>query len=251
MKVTKIEKSKKKNYFVIILDNNERIEVLEDVIIDLNLLSNKDIDIKQLISKKDYYDIYNKVLGYINYRMRSQNEIEKYIIKYTNDSNIKNNIINKLVSNNYINDDEYVKRYINDKINLSKDGPLKIKRDLLNLNIDLNIIDKYISNIDLKQIEERLSNLINKYIKTHNKYSLYELKRKTISYFINLGYDKDLILSIIDNIKVEVDNRNIQKEYDKLYKKYKDKYKDNFEYQIKMRLYQKGYSNEEIEKIRK
>ncbi|MDD4027841.1 MAG: RecX family transcriptional regulator [Bacilli bacterium] len=251
MKVTKIEKSKKKNYFVIILDNNERIEVLEDVIIDLNLLSNKDIDIKQLISKKDYYDIYNKVLGYINYRMRSQNEIEKYIIKYTNDSNIKNNIINKLVSNNYINDDEYVKRYINDKINLSKDGPLKIKRDLLNLNIDLNIIDKYISNIDLKQIEERLGNLVNKYIKTHNKYSLYELKRKTISYFINLGYDKDLILSIIDNIKVEVDNRNIQKEYDKLYKKYKDKYKDNFEYQIKMRLYQKGYSNEEIEKIRK
>jgi regulatory protein len=183
--------------------------------------------------------------------MRSQNEIEKYIIKYTNDSNIKNNIINKLVSNNYINDDEYVKRYINDKINLSKDGPLKIKRDLLNLNIDLNIIDKYISNIDLKQIEERLGNLVNKYIKTHNKYSLYELKRKTISYFINLGYDKDLILSIIDNIKVEVNNKNIQKEYDKLYKKYKDKYKDNFEYQIKMRLYQKGYSNEEIEKIRK
>lgn len=251
MKVTKIEKSKKKNYFVIILDNNERIEVLEDVIIDLNLLSNKDIDIKQLISKKDYYDIYNKVLGYINYRMRSQNEIEKYIIKYTKDNNIKKDIINKLVFNNYINDDEYVKRYINDKLNLSKEGPLKIRRDLLNLNINSNIIEKYINNIDLKQVEERLSNLINKYIKTHNRYSLYELKRKTLVYFINLGYDKDLILSIIDNIKVEVNNKNIQKEYDKLYKKYKDKYKDNFEYQIKMRLYQKGYSNEEIEKIRK
>lgn len=251
MKVIKIEKSKKKNSFIIMLDNNERIEVLEDVIIDLNLLSNKDIDIKQLISKKDYYDIYNKVLGYINYRMRSQNEIEKYIIKYTKDNNIKKDIINKLVFNNYINDDEYVKRYINDKLNLSKEGPLKIRRDLLNLNINSNIIEKYINNIDLKQVEERLSNLINKYIKTHNRYSLYELKRKTLVYFINLGYDKDLILSIIDNIKVEVNNKNIQKEYDKLYKKYKDKYKDNIEYQIKIRLYQKGYSNEEIEKIRK
>lgn len=248
MKIIKIDKTKKKNSFLLTLDNEEQIEVFEDVIIDLNLLSSKEIDIKQLRSKKEYYDIYNKVLNYINYRMRSRYEIENYLNKYTKDNNINDNIINKLISKNYINDKEYVKRYINDKINLSKEGPFKIKRDLLNLNIEPNIIEEHINNIDLSLIVERLNNLINKYIKLHNKSSIYELKRKTLNYFINLGYDKELIVSILDNTNIEIEDKNIQKDYNKLYKKFKDR--KNSEYQVKMRLFQKGYSKEEIDNIK-
>ncbi len=249
MIINKIENTKKRNVFKLILEDNTNIEVYEDVIIEMNLLSKKEINIKDIQNKKDYYDIYYRVLNYISYRMRSEFEIDKYISKYTKDNNIKYKIINVLKDKKYINDCEFVKRFINDKLNLSKDGPLKIKRDLLNLNIDNTLIDNNINNID--NIEDRLKPLILKYMKIHNKYSIYELKRRTLSYFINLGYDKELINSLIQDNDIEVDSNVIQKEYDKLYRKYKDKYKKDLDYNIKMRLYQKGYTNDEIEKIRK
>ncbi len=250
MIINKIEKSKKKNIFNLILEDNISIEVYEDVIIELNLLSKKDINIKDIQSKKDYYDIYYKVLNYISYRMRSEYEIETYIYKYTKDNSIKEKIIKKLKDKKYINDIEFVKRFINDKLNLSKDGPLKMKRDLLNLNIDDVLVDNGINNIEC-DLEDRLEPLIEKYMRIHNKYSIYELKRKTLYYFINLGYDRELINTLIQNNDIEVDSNVIQKEYDKLYRKYKDKYKKDLDYNIKMRLYQKGYTNDEIEKIRK
>ena len=75
------------------------------------------------------------------------------------------------------------------------------------------------------------------------------IKQKLINYFINQGYEKSMISEIIEDNQKE-DNNIIKKEYEKLYNKYKNKYNEyELNRVIKQKLYQKGFSMDEINNV--
>ena len=72
---------------------------------------------------------------------------------------------------------------------------------------------------------------------------------KIINRCINLGYNKEDIINILDNYEIE-STSNIKSDYDKLYNKYKNKYDEyKLKNTLKSKLYQKGYSVEEINRV--
>lgn len=250
MKINKIKKMKNGRY-KIELDNNEKITLYEDVILENNLLFKKEIDndiLNKLNIDNEYYDIHNKVLKYISTKMRSELEINKYLDKYqiTN----KEDIINKFKNMNLINDELFVRAFISDKINLTSMGPYKIKNELLNHNIEEHLIDNELSKYDESIFIDKLKKIIDKKIKTNNK-SEYMFKSKMQMELRNLGYDPNTVNNVLGTCKV--DNNVISKEYDKLYKKLSRKYSDQeLFYQIKNKLYIKGFKTDEInEEIKK
>jgi regulatory protein len=91
---------------------------------------------------------------------------------------------------------------------------------------------------------------VEKYIRINNKYSSSQLKSKVLNYFINLGFNKEMILEIYDTFDIRQDNKIIEKEYERLHTKYSKKYSGyKLNTYIKSRLYQKGFSYEEIDKL--
>ena len=75
------------------------------------------------------------------------------------------------------------------------------------------------------------------------------IKQKLINYFTNKGYERQMIIEIIDNNQT-TNNKIIKKEYDKLYNKLQNKYNEyELEKIIKQKLYQKGFSIDEINNI--
>lgn len=249
MKVEKIKKSGRK--YKIVLDNNDVITTYDDVIINNGILYNKQIDTNLLneISKEtSYYDIYYKCVNYITKKLRSEKEINEYIDKLNTSDKDKKQVLKKLKEIGLINDINYTKAYISDRINLSLDGPYKIKKDLLEHNISLEIIEEELNKIDKEIINSKIEKLINKKIK-NTKYTGYILKQKVIQYLNDLGYDKLDVIEIYDNINVD-NNNLLKKEYDKLYKKLSLKYADKeLNNKIKTKLYQKGFSISEINQI--
>lgn len=248
MKIDKIKKSGKK--YKIVLEDGTEIKTFDDVIINYNLLYHKDIDdilLNKIIKDNAYYEVYNKVLNLISKKIRSEKEINEFLDKYDVD---RNKIINKLKSINLINDKLFAKAYISDKINLSNEGIDKIKNDLLKHNIDLNIIEEELSKIDNDLINKKIEKLINKKIK-NSKYTGYKLKYKVVNELINLGYDKYTIIEIYDSLDIKNDNL-IVNEYDKLYRQLSKKYSGKeLEYKINTKLYNKGFTKEEIDNIQK
>lgn len=242
MKINKITKLKNGKYKIIL--DNEVITTYDEIILKENLLYKKDIDtekLKQIKKQTDIYDIYNKVVILISKRYRSKYEIEKYLDNNINDEE-KENILNKLINNNLINDERYVKSYIYDKVNLSKDGPLLIKKDLLKHNIDENIINKYIEEIDKKIIYEKLKKQIITKINL-NKSSKINLYNKILITYKEKGYDINMIKEIF-NQNYKENKTNYIKEYNKIKNKLEKKYTGyELEYKIKQKLYQKGYNN--------
>lgn len=251
----KIEKIKKiKNQYKIILEGDIEITTYDEIIIKNNILYKKDLDektIEEIKKQNEYYETYNVVLKYINKKIRSEYEIKEYIRKQNIKTEIEHKIIEKLKESKIINDTQYTKAYIHDRIKFSTDGPQKIKKELIKNKIDENIINNELEKIDKEELIKKLEKLINKKIKTNKTYSKKMLEQKLTTYFMNLGYKKEDIMTIIDNNIVE-DNEIIKKEYDKLYNKLKNKYeKEKLIQIIKQKLYQKGFPIEQINNIKK
>lgn len=244
-KIIKLKNGKYK----IKLDDYE-FETYDDVIIKYNLLYKKQLDnnlLKRISNDSIYYDNYNKVLKFATLKVRCEKEVKDYLHKLEISETDGSKIISKLKSINLLNDRIYTRSYINDRILLSKDGINKIKKDLIENSIDLNVVEDEISKIDIN-LKDKLESLIIKKIKANHKYSEYLLKNKIIREMINLGYNYDDIVELYDNNKID-DYDILIREYHKLFSKYSNKYHGyELEHIIKNKLYSKGFQYNDIKK---
>ena len=199
MKIEKYE-SINNGQYKIYLSDGTILKINSDVIINNNLLYKKEIDntlLNKILKENDNANIYNKCVKYISVRLRSKKEIIDYLKKLNIDNNA--DIIDKLTKNNLINDEVFTKAFIKDKINFTSYGPYRIRQELNKYNIDNEIIDKYIKDIDEEILIGKIDKQINKMIKSNRKYSSNILKSKIYNNLYNNGFDKDMIINILNN----------------------------------------------------
>ena len=239
----KVQKFKKvgKNKYKVIFDNTE-LTLFEDIILKYELLTRKDIDvdlIDKIIDENRWYEAYDMALSYIEIKMRNKREIVKYLEKKMYDENIINSVIKKLDELNLLNEKNYIRAFVNDKVNLSSDGPYKIKNELLDLEFNESDIDEYLHTINDEIWEEKLKKIINKKKNLMNNKSYYMFINKMKNDLFNLGYDKYMIEQGLCNIEYKSDA--LIKEYEKCKRKFKG---DNTK--IINSLLRKGFTYEEI-----
>lgn len=251
LNISKIKKTSSGKYSLV-LDNKTKIITYDDIILKNNLLYNKEIDnelLNKLNKETNYYDIYNKCIKLISIRLRSEREIDDYLVKNQISYEYKNKIISELKDKGLIDDEKFTKAFIMDKLNFSNNGPSKIKKELLEHNINESIINEELRNIDSSIYLEKIKKIIDKKIKVNKKYSIYMLKQKIMNDLILLGFYRDDINMCLNNITVD-NNSLIDATYDKLYKKLSFKYEGNELYsKLKEKLYQKGFSFSEIDEV--
>ena len=251
MKITKLKKTKSGKYDLI-LENNNKITTYDEVILNNNLLFDKEIDddkLKIINKENDYYKIYNKIIKLISTKLRSELEIKEYLDKNEIDEKQQEKIINDLKKQGLINDLQFTKAFIMDKINLSNNGPIKIKNELENYGIEESIINEELNKIESEIYIEKINKIINKKLKTSNKYSEYILKQKIKQELISQGFYSDDINECINKINLN-NNDALEKNFEQIYKKLKNKYEGNIlKQKLKEKLYQKGFNLSDIENI--
>lgn len=239
MKIQNIKVNKNGKYVVTI--DNEKYNLYQDTIIKYLLFSKKEIDkalFENIIKDNNFYDAYYKIIKFVSFRLRTENEIRKklnslFILKKDQDK-----IIELLKKQGYLNDELYIKSYINDKINLSLDGPEKVKGQLLKNGFKEDDISKYLTLFEDIN-EERINKIINKKLKTNKKLSKKMFIQKVSVDLRNLGYSN--FNTYLNNIEFS-DKEIYQKEYDKIYNKLIKKYPlDKAKILTKQKLYAKGF----------
>ena len=201
MKIEKYKKLKDDKYRLT-FDNGTVLDIYEDVILKNNLLYKKQIDINflnNIENDNNYYNAYNIALKYISIRLRSVNEIEVYLKKKGISMEVIESTIERLEYNKILNDDIFAQAFIKDKLNFTSMGKYKLVNELSKLKVSNDIINKYISEIDDDVWYTRMEKLINKYLKSNRKYSGNILKNKVYTYLVNLGYEKNMVINILNN----------------------------------------------------
>lgn len=237
-------KKLKSGMYTIKLEDSSEITLYQEVILEYELLLDKDIDNDKLVkisllNKK--WEVYYSALRILKSRFRSRKELYDLLIKKDFPSDLVCDALDKLQMQGYINDLSFAKSYMNNQIITTNRGPGRISNDLLGKGISVEIIKEVIMDYDINLQKERITKLVDKYLKSNRSRGGNVLKMKIINDLIKLGYDKRSILGVVDNISFEMDDNFIKKEYEKLYRKYSRKYSGKeLEYKIKQKLYQKG-----------
>ena len=249
MEIVKLSK-KSNNLYKIEFSDNTSLNFYDDTIIKYNLLINKKLDaktFKEIIAYNDEVSAYYKAINYIKQKLRTKKEIENKLKKLNYNKEIISNVIKKLENQGYLNDELYIKSYINDQINLSIKGPKKIKNELEKLGFKNS--DEYL-NVDNDIWINKINKIITKKEKSNHNLSKIFLINKIKSDLINLGYPDYLYKDILENYEF-VDNPDIlKKEVNKFLKKYQGKYnEDEIKYKLKGYLYSKGFNNCDIDDL--
>ncbi len=242
MQIRKFKKTGKNKYKVMF--DNEELTLYEDIILKYELLIKKEISIDELdkiIKDNEDYDAYNLALNYIEIKMRNRKELYTYLSKKGFENKLINIVLDKIENLGLLDKKAYLKAYINDKVNLTLDGPYKIKKSLLDLDFDENEIDSYLNTFDNDIWKTKLEKLINKKKSIMKNKSYYMFVQKIKNDLYNMGYDSNMIDDLLQNIKYE--SNALKNDYEKAKKKYSDGTK------IMNYLLRKGYSYEEIKTL--
>ena len=128
-----------------------------------------------------------KILKYISFKKRTENEIRLKFNKVINQE-LLDDAIEELKENGYIDDNKYIVRAINEFMALKNLSIKEIKYKLMSKGINKNLIDNYISNNKDTLVDYELQSAKNIAIKKSN------LEKEEIkNYLMKKGFALDSI----------------------------------------------------------
>lgn len=197
----------------------------------------------KIINNHEQSLIYEKVLKYLTFKPRTIKETINYLKENNIEEEIINNIINKLIKLDFLNDERYVINYIDTAMRMGK-GPILITHELHQKGIEDDLIKQSLLNYtDEKQIDIAYQVSI-KHLKLISKYPKRKQKELLSQKLIRSGFNYSIINKVVPLLEFNDDNlEQLQKDYEKILNKTKDKNK------IIQHLLQKGYEYSQIKEV--
>ena len=137
-----------------------------------------------------------KILKYIAFKKRTENEIRLKFSKII-DEELLDDAIEELKENGYIDDNNYIKRAVNEFIALKNLSIKEIKYKLMSKGLNKNLIDDYISNNLDMLIDYEIQSAKNIAIKKSN------LEKEDIkNYLLKKGYRTESIENAMEECQM-------------------------------------------------
>jgi regulatory protein len=196
MKITAVKQQvKRSDRYSIYVDGKYSFSLGENEFLKLGLHSGQEITEEDLAGYKgesDYGKWFDKVLNLLSYRLRSEWELRDYLRRKKAPEEHVDKILNKLSINGYVNDEQFAKRWVENRRLMKATSRRKLMMELKQKRIPNEIIDKVLAD-DKDQVNERevLKELIEK------KRQRYPDQLKLMQYLARQGYNYDDIKSAL------------------------------------------------------
>lgn len=191
MVIINLEKQKREERYNLFIDGNFFSGISLDCVVKYGLKNNLELNldkVKEIVIESETSYAFNKALKYLSKSMKTEGEIKTYLLGKKINKDCVFLAIEKLKDYGYINDEQYVKSYID--FYKQKYGKLILKQNLLKKNINEEIIEKYLD-FDEDENLNLVKNLIEKQLK--NKEYNEKLKQKIIRNILNKGFSYEII----------------------------------------------------------
>ena len=165
MIISNISFEKKK--FHVSFDNGEEIKISEDTLVNFGLYKGQEVE-EEFVENLKFEDEKSEAL-LLSYKFLQRNKTKQQLVDYLYKNKIQRDIIDIILpileEKNYLNDEDYARRYLSDALNIKKYGKIKTRYMLMSKGIDKKIIENVMEDYDyeleymnaLELIEKRIS----------------------------------------------------------------------------------------------
>jgi regulatory protein len=142
-----------------------------------------------------------KIQKWCAYQERCQQEVRDKLYEYGLWADAVEELISKLISDKFIDEERFAKTYVRGKFNIKKWGRVKIKQHLKQKRISDYSIKKAMMEIDGDNYYKTLKKVLVQKRKTTNESNPIKLKFKLATYAMSRGFEQDLIFDALKEIE--------------------------------------------------
>lgn len=261
MRISKISvHKKKKDRYNLFVENRGKEQYIgsisKEVLLKKNIHKGKELspdELKNIFREDEKEKIFQKALIYLQFQMRTEEEVRRYLRKKENDEVALEEAISKLKKHRYIDDGEYARLFVQSRIRMSGHGPRMMREKLKQKGLKEEDIRKAM----LQYSEEKQVEVASQFLRKKGKRKLNEsyqmFKHRLLQSLERKGFSPSVAMRAWETINLSVsedeEKSALVKEGEKALKKWRRKY-DGFELKqkIKQTLYRKGFQLEDIER---
>lgn len=141
--------------------------------------------------------ILDKMAKYCAYQERSVKEVTDKLKTFEISEKDREEIINYLIDNKFVNDKRFAHAFVRGKINQSGWGVNKIRFHLIQKGVSKEIIDEALQSFDEEAYRQRLVEVLKAKAKTVKAANDFERNRKLAAYAIQKGFEAPLVWEVI------------------------------------------------------
>ena len=142
-----------------------------------------------------------KLKQYCAYQERCHSEVKDKLYSYGVFKNDAEEIISKLIEENYLNEERFAIHFAGGKFRIKQWGKVKIKYELKQKNVSDYCIKKALNEIedaDYKKLLYKLAGLKLKTLKSEK--NIFIKKRKLQDFLLQKGFETDLVRLVVQDI---------------------------------------------------
>jgi len=145
-------------------------------------------------------ELLHKAASYCSISEHCVSEVEEKLNAWCVECNDKSEIINRLISEDFINEKRYCTHFAKDKFRFNKWGKIKISYALKQKGLSEELINHALTTIDDGEYEEMLASILKTKLKGLKYEFEYEKQGKLFNFAQSRGFESQIIYRIVKSI---------------------------------------------------
>jgi len=141
-----------------------------------------------------------KIQKYCAYQERSHQEVKRKLSSYGLTIDEADEIISKLITDNFLNEERFAKAFAGGKFRIKKWGRNKIEHQLESFGLTKNCITRGLKEIDPSDYNKTLRALLRKKTEEVSEENLFAKRNKVARFAISKGYEPELVWEMVKEI---------------------------------------------------
>lgn len=157
----------------------------------------KPIDVKTAMAK---------IMAYCSRQEKCKDDVRKKLRAWLVAEDDISEIVKRLEEDKFIDEERYVRAYVNDKYKFAKWGKRKIEYNLNLKHIDRSIISEYLKAVDSDDYMEKLEYILTNKAKSVKAKNNYDMQQKLIRFATSRGYELSDIIKCLKSLDIDVED---------------------------------------------
>ena len=153
--------------------------------------------------KKSKEEALYLLAAYCSKAERCEYDLYKKMRLWELDASVQASLIQYLRKEGYLNDERYLRSFVNDKFKYNKWGSVRINHELKLRKFSDSQIKEALSILDEDQTHSQLTDILSKKLKNLSYKDSYDRNAKLVRFAMSRGYDLGLIMKILKQIDLE------------------------------------------------
>lgn len=190
--------------FNVYLDGKFSFALSDEVLVRENLKNGQQISeekVKKLIKENEFGKIYDRILKFLSFRPRTEKELLDWFGKKNVGEETKKMVWEKLGDLGYINDEEFARWWIEQRISFKPMGRYAIIRELRQKGINQDLIARTLDSLKVQVSEIDLAKrAAEKKMKIYKKLPFPEFRQKISAFLARRGFSWETIEEVSNQL---------------------------------------------------